>query len=290
MSNKLSDRPVTRENLEAFMKTQDDFALELFAYSLARDNGFAATHAGSYTDRITGKTRQFDVRAILECAEGFHINLAIECKALRPSFPLLVSQIPRLRSESFQHVVVSVGERWIGERKHNWISPSTILLDDSRSLYPAEKYVGKALVQVGMTEGGGFISNDYEVFDKWGQAIASASGLIQQAARRQNNFLGVAHLTVVLPVLVVPDQTLWAAKYSEFGVLKHGPTQEDEVEFYLGNEQVFTENGNKLNVNVSHMHVVTKTGLVDFLQRFSKSGSDSIRLLHTLPLRDSNSR
>ena len=178
MASKLSDRPITQADLQTFIATQNDFALELHAYSLARELGFVATYAGSYKDHVTGKTRQFDVRAYRACSSAFRIYFAIECKCLRLSFPLLVSQIPRLASEGFQDVVRSPGTSSTPSGAVTSFAHLLERLDCNSSIYQTNQYVGKALTQVGLSEAGSFVSNDYEVFEKWGQSIASANGII----------------------------------------------------------------------------------------------------------------
>jgi hypothetical protein len=182
MASKRADQPITKLDLEKFIETQDDFAMELYAYSLARDLGFTATHAGSYIDRITGKTRQFDVRANRSCGLGLNLYVAIECKCLRPSFPLLISQIPRLPSESFQDIMQSAGNVANEEGRTRLIDPRVLRVEGLRSIYSPNLYVGKGVVQVGYNEAGGFIAKDSEIYDKWGQAIASLNDLIREAS------------------------------------------------------------------------------------------------------------
>jgi hypothetical protein len=270
---KLLDEPITKADLEEFIKTQDDFALELYAYSLARELGFTTTHAGSYTDRVTGKTRQFDVRASRACGRNFHVHFAIECKCLRPSFPLLISQIPRLPAESYLEVLHGRGEM------HRYppvaVSPKIDRLDGVKSLYPPNQYVGKASIQVGK-DSKGFSANDSEIFDKWGQAIASANDLIVNATwlNRQES--------IILPVLVVTDGTLWVVNYAEEGSRQEGPTQVDEVKFFIGNQQNFEKNP-IFSYTISHLHVVTKSGLSNLLQRFMTGGQDFLHLYPPLP-------
>jgi hypothetical protein len=148
-------------------------------------------------------------------------------------------------------------------------------LDCESSLYQPNQYVGKALTQVGLSEAGSFVSNDYEVFEKWGQAIASANGLIHEAAHLDDG-AGMSQRSIVLPVLVVPDETLWVANYSENGVLQEGPVQKDEVEFYIGDTQRFDQT--RREFSITHLHIVTKTGLDLLLRRFAEGGSDATRL------------
>lgn len=266
MTKNRSNEPVTQADLEAFIKTQDSFALELHAYSLALDLGFSATHAGSYKDRVTGKTRQFDVRANRKCGDNFHVYLAIECKCLRPSFPLLVSRIPRHPSESSQDIIRGAGQAETNFGRVDYPEFRVAHIDRLNPFYPINQHVGKALVQVGLNEAGGFVSNDNEVFDKWGQAVASANGLLRNAADLSPR-AGISQASIVLPVLLIPDETLWVASYSEDGTLQQGPVQQDGVQFYIGDKHKFDPEVMR-EFTMTHLHIVTKTGLKKFLEQF----------------------
>ncbi len=259
---------ITKEHLEEFIATQDDFALELYVYDLARRAGFNPTHAGSYVDPSTGKARQFDVQASRACGENFHIHFAIECKALRPSFPLLVSQIPRIRAESFLHIMSSRGSGKDGMS----IYPQTRILTDGASLYPLSEFVGKALSQVGFNGEGKLHSKDSEVFEKWGQAIASSNQLIKRAASLNRSMQKPLQNSAVLPVLVVPDGTLWVVNYSGLGD-RTEPAQAQEAKYFIGSTQTIDE-GQSVTFILSHLHIVTKTGLEKLLLRFQEGGQD----------------
>lgn len=259
---------ITKEHLEEFIATQDDFALELYVYDLARRAGFNPTHAGSYVDPSTGKARQFDVQASRACGENFHIHFAIECKALRPSFPLLVSQIPRIRAESFLHIMSSRGSGKDGMS----IYPQTRILTGGASLYPLSEFVGKALSQVGFNGEGKLHSKDSEVFEKWGQAIASSNQLIKRAASLNTSMQKPLQNSAVLPVLVVPDGTLWVVNYSALGD-RTEPAQAQEAKYFIGSTQTIDE-GQSVTFILSHLHIVTKTGLEKLLLRFQEGGQD----------------
>lgn len=273
---KFTDKIIQKADLEEFIKTQDDFALELYVYSLARELGFKTTHAGSYSDRITGKTRQFDVRASRSLGEDVNVYFAIECKCLRPTFPLLISQIPRTPSESFQDVMQAQGMRTAGSSRTRVVGPRVVRLEGVKSIYPPNQYVGKSMVQVGYNDAGRFLTNDHEVFDKWGQAIASVNDLIREAAFLQVHS-ELPQRSVVLPVLVVPDERLWIVNYAENGTLQDGPEQTDEVRFFIGDNQTYVPNPDHI-YTVSHLHVVTKSGLGNFLRSYLEGGINSKHL------------
>ena len=254
---KLSDTVITQDDLSKFVATQDDFGLELFVYSKARELGFSATHGGSYVDRVSGKTRQYDVRASFIINNGLMLFFAIECKCLRPSFPLLISRIPRLASESFHQKLKPNGVYNEGGNNINYTSLSVENVQGITSIYPPNLYVGKSTTQVGYSKEKEFIVNDVEVFEKWGQALSSANDLVKKASPQtsSNSFPVKA---IVIPILVVSDDNLWVADYSENGTLQGEPYQVDAVENYVA--EVYEVGPYKIPYTISHMHVFTKKG------------------------------
>lgn len=89
---KISEAPIGSTDISEFLATQDDFALELFVYHEAQNLGLDVSHGGTYEDPLTHKSRQYDLRASRICGDN-RIDLAIECKSLRQSFPLLISRM-----------------------------------------------------------------------------------------------------------------------------------------------------------------------------------------------------
>ena len=90
---KIRDQPITSAEIEKYLNSQDDFALEMQVYSLASSLEYQVSHGGTYEDPITKKPRQYDIRAFVERNER-RVDLAIECKSLKQSYPLVVSRIP----------------------------------------------------------------------------------------------------------------------------------------------------------------------------------------------------
>ena len=254
---KLSDKPLTQSDIKDFVETQDDFGLELAIYSHCRDLGFEVSHGGSYVDRVTGKTRQYDVRAIAVAKNQIRHFMSIECKCLGDSFPLLVSRIPRLSSESYQESIAPPG---IVGTTHN-VHPSVTKLGIEDLRYPPNAYVGKSIVQVGKTEAGNFSSNNAEIYDKWGQALSSAHALVGEAM--DGKYSASPRKQVVVPILVVSDGTLWVADYSENGTLQTDPTQADHAHFYVGEEYTW---GVGWKYKISHLHIFTKSGAKEYFK------------------------
>ena len=103
---KRPDHVITADDLKEYLSERDDFALELDVYHKAKEAGFTAVHGGTYTDPVTKKTRQFDVRAAFERGL-YRLDLAIECKSIQTTYPLLLSRIPRASAESFHQFILT---------------------------------------------------------------------------------------------------------------------------------------------------------------------------------------
>src|ERR1039458_2812506 len=95
---------ITDADIDAYLTSQNDFDLELFVYRQFNEHGWDARHGGAYTDRITGKARQFDIRATkcrgVAVGRALVLRFAVECKALTKECPLLVSCVPRTDRKS----------------------------------------------------------------------------------------------------------------------------------------------------------------------------------------------
>lgn len=103
---KPKDDPIGPAELKEYLNTSSDFTFELRCLERLSSLGSQCDHGGSYTDPVTQKTRQFDIRA--QKSHGkLRVRCAIECKSLTDSFPLLVMCVPRSADESFHELILS---------------------------------------------------------------------------------------------------------------------------------------------------------------------------------------
>jgi hypothetical protein len=264
MARNLSEQPITGKDISQYLVDQDDFNLELRCLHACRQNNLSTTHGGTYTDPVTGKPRQFDLRAS-RSMEHYKIQLAIECKNLKPFFPLVVSRVPRQRHESFFEVVMSCEPEAESASGGLCVMDSfeTLRISEPVPLYKDGEPVGKATTQLGKRKTGEFESGDAEVYEKWAQAVASADDLISEASTEHERNPKSPIFTLILPVLVVTDDTLWAVDYSADGAKMEEPKQVEECTFFLGK----SSGGKALqpNYTLSHLHIYTFSGFLKFL-------------------------
>jgi hypothetical protein len=264
MARNLIEQPVTGQDIRQYLVEQDDFNLELRCLDACRWNNLIAVHGGTYTDPVTGKPRQFDLRAS-RTMEHYKIQLAIECKNLKEFFPLVVSRVPRQRHESFFEVVMSFQPEAesAGGVLAQMDSCETLRIPVPTPLYRDDQPVGKATTQPGKRRTGEFESGDAEVYEKWAQAVASAHDLIGEASTEYERNPKSPMFTLILPVLVVADDTLWAVDYSADGAAMEEPKQVEDCTVFLGK----TSGGKAFepSYTLSHLHIYTFSGFEKFL-------------------------
>jgi len=256
-------KPITATDIKRYLETRDDFALELRTFHACKMRGFVASHGGTYKDPLTQKSRQYDIRAYIQ-RENCRVQLAVECKSLRLFFPLVVSCTPRAANESYHEVVRSVplkpGKSPLPQNAKG------VRLEGPDSVYRIGDPSGKATIQVGKSPKGEFVSGDSEVFEKWAQAISSAEDLI---AKSQDYLMQTdpCIYTVTLPVLVVPNETLWTVEYSDKGAKLSDPKQTRKCTFYIGKDvgSAFP----LFKYTLSHLHIFAFDAFVGYLDRLA---------------------
>lgn len=257
---------ITESDIAEYLQSADDFQLEIDIFRACLDAGFTADHAGSYKDPVTGLNRQFDIRARYQ-GEGCSLKLAIECKALADFFPLVVSRMPRLPSETDYHALVS-----LPGHIHSQVELYSM---KKQQLFPKNRPVGKATFQLGRKDqriGSGqkspFYSGDAEVHEKWTQALSSAHDLVEESVKEIQRHDKPLAASLILPVLVVANDTLWVVDYSEDGSLIEEPKKVDDCSIYLNSKIEAKTAAGWVSYPVSHLLVYTENGFVQMLDQF----------------------
>lgn len=249
--------PVTADAIAQAIAHSDDFGHEMRVRAVLRLRGAHVQHGWAYLDPVEGKPRQFDFRATLS-RETRTMKLAVEAKNLSPDAPLVVSGTTRVRDEAF-HDRVKCQNR----NGHDFIAVLRSRAD--QPFYPVGEFVGKSILRLKRDGKKGLVhssSLESEIYNRWSQALASADELCKAAA------ISVAGQhekeTVILPIVVVPDGTLWQAEYKADGTLAEPPAQVDATNLFLNHEVVVRPHNNWMNL--SHVNFYTLTGLDQFLR------------------------
>ena len=258
---KLSPEPVTQADLIEFLDTESDFAFELRTLECLSGLGFHCSHGGSYEDPVTRKPRQYDIRATRVFPRVL-LSLAVECKNLSPSYPLLVMCVPRSKNESFLEVLKSFRPQEHPLNLNPFPPNCKSLRLHQPSAYPEGAPVGKSTTRVGriLDKDRPLTGSDADIFEKWSQAISSAYDPAEEATSFGTQWDTVVN-TVILPVLVVPDNTLWSVSYRADGSRAGDPAPTDRCSIYVGHSLTVGDKMRFVNFLISHLEVVTQTGL-----------------------------
>lgn len=262
---KLKPEEVTGEDLIEFVASSGDFSFEMRILQMLRQGGLDCEHGGHYEDPVTRKSREFDIRATHTYGLT-KTRLAVECKNIRANFPVLISCVRRLPFEAFHDVTAVKGDphgaRYAMEQR---ATPHRV---SESSVYPIGEYVGKSIEQVGR-DNAGFTANDSEVYEKWGQALASAQSLFDSIDDDvpPENSVG---LRAVLPVVVIPDGRLWTVCYAEDGSVQEQPHLADRVPCYVNKQYTVGHGLGETQVTISHLEIVTQSGLKTLVERLKR--------------------
>jgi hypothetical protein len=275
VAKQLKEDPITADDLTEYVRSSSSFAFELECLRLLKEIGWNCEHGGTYIDPVTKKPRQFDIRAHYNQGQ-ISIRLAIECKAIKDFYPLLVFCTPRLKSESFHDIVYAFDSTLIEQTiAAHEVYATCFRLQDSRSIYHHGQPAGKNCAQVGRENDrhANLVGDDRELYEKWAQALSSGCELIERScpADLDNDEQLV---TFIQPMLVVPDGTLWQVNYNTFGAITDAPFQVDDVSFYVDH----VHNGGDIycpvKYSMSHLRIVTITGLDRACRKFIEDDID----------------
>lgn len=269
---KLRPDPIARPDLLEYLDGHSDFSFEIKTLNTLIGLGFDCEHAGTYDDPATRKPREYDIRATRRMGNRF-LRLAVECKNLRPNYPLLVSCLPRHPEEAFYEVSFSVNpetnamEVPSGPAALAMIPRSKNLrLVGRDSLYPAGDPVGKSLAQVGRSNhDDGIVSGDSDVYAKWSQALSSADDLTYLACSDGEDRTGNIALSLVFPLVVVPDGRLWRTVYDANGSRSSEPHAVDRCSYFVNRVYFHRSPAGGDTLVISHLEFVTSNGLLRFV-------------------------
>jgi hypothetical protein len=273
--------------IKKFLQEEEsDFAFELKTLRLLTSRGLVQVeHGGVYDDPISQKARQFDIRATMkskaEKAQPNYVRLAIECKNIRSHSPVLVSCVPRKRQESYHSVA------WLNN--HAVGSPDPVarlgLIDgrasnhivfDPHSIYKKGEPVGKAYSQISRakTGTGGLTDDDARFFDRISQAMSSVAGVIRSMYwDGDDDKTSAFALATAIPIVVVPDGRLWMVNYADDGRQNGDPTQADRCPIYVDKRYLMGSGGGQVAFYVSHVELLTSTGLDRFISEYVASAT-----------------
>jgi hypothetical protein len=275
--NKLSLDPITQSDIEDYLTDYSDFSFELRVLKQLSDLGLDCEYSGTYDDPITGKSREFDIRASYVLGKyRLSVYLSVECKNIQDNYPLVTHCLKRRRNESYNELVFTFNpERHLDNEQPSQIIVSQFLdksesirVEDKNTLYQEGELVAKSADQVGKRDDKSrtIMATDNGVFEKISQAINSATDLISESHEidtEQDDYL-----TLICPVLVIPDSVLWRVKYLDDGTVDGSPELIKHISYYFGKQWTVGSKLQKLTYTLSHLEIVTFSELKPFIENY----------------------
>ena len=281
---KLKNIEISAADINEYLNSYSDFSFEEKTQKELINLGFQCQHGGTYEDPITGKSREFDIRATktFEYHESFHYRLclSVECKNLRANYPLVLHCSPRTEKESYQDLVWSrIAKGGIAVQLFDRAFPCVLKGDDS--VYGTKDPVGKSCDQVGRRDDNKaeVLSSDGDVFEKISQAINSSYDLI-----RSSHYAGDEDVTMVsniVPVLVVPEGRLWTVWYDNSGEIVEGPAPVSAASYYIGKSWSVKGRTNTQHYRLSHLEIVEFGSLSELVKKQTNPDKFSSKVLRT---------
>jgi hypothetical protein len=266
MSKLLQDE-ISIKDINNYLEESSDFLFELEILKLLKDMDFETSHGGAYTDPIEGKIREYDIRAKKELF-GCSISLAIECKNIKSFYPLLLQRTPCTKDES--------GINFIINRHPN---PSLTVFDHDY-IPKINEFVGTSATQIGRLDdkSNSLKFSDSEIYTKWTQAINSCFDLVKNSF--DEYYKSSNKLFIILPILVIPNERLWVVDFNTEKLQKSDPIKAEYSCLYIGQSLGFKSDPQKyiiseLNFTANHLHICTKKGLSDFIDRIHQFVKDT---------------
>lgn len=246
---------ITAEQIKGVVAADDDFGHEMRVGNLLNTLNYGIrdvtigdpVHGEAYEDPKLQKTRQFDFRCQLVAGRQ-NISLAVECKNLNPDLPLVICGRARTDRESC-HSVIS----------HETVVVKTSKVRGSSSIYKPHDFVGKSVLRLKTKERKLCSEGDSEIYDRWAQALASSHDLVLDAARKPNS------ITFIMPMVVVPNGSLWTVCYNGNGDIEGEPKQVNQCEFHVAHK-IGVYNTFYL---VTHIHFLTLDGLKETITKLA---------------------
>lgn len=278
---KLKNDPIVKEDLDEYLNSCSDFSFELSVLKMLRENSISCEHGGLYDDPITGKSREFDIRAKVSISK-YRVRLAIECKNIRDNFPVLISCLPRNEQESY-HQIAIVGDK-DSESSFAYFNAfksraMVLSITGKHSIYKPKDPVGKSTAQVGRAFDGSITANDGDLYDKWSQALSSSTDLISRmywdGGKNDNHDFC---FSTTLPIVVVPNGRLWSVWYDNSGNIDQEPSCTDHCSCFIDKDYQLGDNMSGGRISVSHIEIMTYNGLSNFVNKYLKT-EDGISLI-----------
>jgi len=247
---KIKQENITAKDIIEYLEEYSDFSFEIKVLNKFSNLGFKCIHSGNYIDPLTNKYREYDLRGSKKF-QNMRINLAIECKNLSKSFPLVAHCTKRKKEECYHEIIKNEP---MSKRSHISYTPEVIKYDLRNYLYKTDEYIAKSFDQVGRhISNNAIVNNDINTFEKISQAINSTYDLILSTKNEESERV---LFSFILPILIIPDETLWVINYDELGNAIGKPKSAKSISYFINRSWSFGEK-TQWKYSLSHLEIVT---------------------------------
>jgi hypothetical protein len=292
--------PIDAEIIATLAK-DDDFGFEMRVGRVlrgAKDKNTVVRHGETYLDYRTGVERHFDFQCTI-WKRNARLQLAVECKNIYRDSPIVVCGHRRIESESLHDLVFSgVGFLQVNDRQTaNGVVSQVVKVGPVSSLYPTNSetnFVGKSVFRpdppkaptlsrdptkardsvekekerlAGLPARGFTLNRDDKGYDQWNQAVGSAAAMALKSLDHNSPFYAGV-FTLSLPIVVVPDGTLWEVEFNADGVIETAPRQVTQTTLFRDHRIPRADKKGTYFyrvVRLSHVHFFTESGLTNWL-------------------------
>jgi len=276
------------KRIKSFLEKNSDFSFETRVMETLSKMGFFCKRSGTYVDPIQQKKKQYGIFAYYE--NGIkHLKLSLECKNLKKEEPLVILSVPRKVHEAYHTLMYKAVRNQ--EEDEFGSSPTDskcskfrilprgftftekVQVKDFYTPYRMTRPVGKSMQRIPLNMEPRQFEKDEVVFDPMTQAVNSALALIEESYFFEPQENHEVHL--IIPVLVVPDGTLWEVKFNERGEEIGEPQPSKYCQFYVDQKwQVRNDQAEILfRFHLSHLEIVTFSEIEDIFYHYLNFGS-----------------
>jgi len=97
------------------------------------------------------------------------------------------------------------------------------------------------------------------------QALSSADDLTSRACSDGSERTGNIALSLVFPILVVPNGRLWQTEYDANGNRNSNPKQVPHCSYFVGRQYYHSSPSGGDELTISHIEIVTSDGFLQFI-------------------------
>ena len=286
------NKKISKEDVDKYISISSDFAFELKAFNKLHEleskysGQCEYQHSGTYTDTITGRSREFDIRFSIQSSK-YKVIFAIECKNIDSELrPLVAHCVKRTEKEAYHHAIENRYSTVNGIQKMRSTGYVRVSKLTENSIYghSSNRIVCKSLNQVWKKQEnnkdvtGKVVANDGEIYDKWAQAVSSAHDILnQECYQLSKSDSDLDCQTVIIPILVVPDNSIYKVVFDETGNVKGDSEIVEYISYFLGTELKIDTTRLKHNgeadqpsYTLSHLEVVSLNKLHNIIEAIYK--------------------